>query len=130
MPQKRKRCSAPAAGTMTRPVAGASRTPEANPDVRVPEKTTREDGLCARGAQEVENADTEEPEKGDAENESEDGNSGVPLQTDDQPWEKNNTAKHDIRHVPGGTWLTKGHLGAYEEYLQEGTCERVRRDIP
>ncbi|KAJ1156185.1 hypothetical protein NDU88_008909 [Pleurodeles waltl] len=78
-----------------------------NPDVRVPEKTTREDGLCTCGAQEVKNADTEEPEKGDAENKSEDGNSGVPLQTDDQPWEKNNAAKRDIRHVPGGMWLTK-----------------------
>ncbi|KAJ1209858.1 hypothetical protein NDU88_005230 [Pleurodeles waltl] len=80
-----------------------------NPDVRVPEKTTRENGLCACGPQEVKDADTEEPEKGDTENKSEDRNSRVPLQTEDQPWEKNNAAKRDIRHVPGGAWLTKIH---------------------
>ncbi|KAJ1100353.1 hypothetical protein NDU88_005439 [Pleurodeles waltl] len=91
---------------------------QGNPDVRVPEKTTREDRLCARGAQEVKNADIEEPEKGDEENKSEDGNSGVPLQTDNQPWEKNNAAKRDIRHVPGGTWLTKSRSW-------DGVCSRL-----
>ncbi|KAJ1090181.1 hypothetical protein NDU88_003316 [Pleurodeles waltl] len=107
-PQKRKRCSTPAAGTMMRPVAGATWTPEANQGTRISGFLRRlQEKTDSARAQEVQDADTEEPEKGEVENKSEDGNSGVPLQTEDQPWEKNNAAKHDIRHAPGGMWLTK-----------------------
>ncbi|KAJ1177193.1 hypothetical protein NDU88_002455 [Pleurodeles waltl] len=59
-----------------------------NLDVRVPERTTKVDGLCARGAKERKDADTEEQGGEDAELESGTGNSVVPLKTDYQPWEK------------------------------------------
>ncbi|KAJ1150795.1 hypothetical protein NDU88_003584 [Pleurodeles waltl] len=100
-----------------------ARSQPGNPDIRVPKKTTIEDGLCAHGAQEVKNADTEEQEEGDAENKGEDGNSRVPLQTDDRPWEKNNAGKRDICHVPGGTWLKK-----VRSFIKDSFLKKVESD--
>ncbi|KAJ1215936.1 hypothetical protein NDU88_003542 [Pleurodeles waltl] len=78
-----------------------------NPDVRVPERSEIDDGLSARETEEEGNADNEEERGEDAEDGSRNGNSEVPLKIDGCPWAKKRAATRELRHVPGGTWLTK-----------------------
>ncbi|KAJ1200059.1 hypothetical protein NDU88_003887 [Pleurodeles waltl] len=48
-----------------------------NPDVRVPDSTEKDDGLCARRAEEGKNADNEEERSEEMEDGSRKGNSEV-----------------------------------------------------
>ncbi|KAJ1114112.1 hypothetical protein NDU88_002351 [Pleurodeles waltl] len=70
-------------------------------------RNEKDDGLCARRAKEEKNADNEEEEGEDAKDGSRNGNSVVPLKINAQPWEKKRAETRELRHVPGGMWLTK-----------------------
>ncbi|KAJ1188641.1 hypothetical protein NDU88_005400 [Pleurodeles waltl] len=80
-----------------------------NPDIRVPDRTEKEDGLRARGAEEEENAVGDE-RKGDEETKDlkSNGNSKDSLETNGQPRAGRRAEGRDLCHVPGGMWLTKG----------------------
>ncbi|KAJ1205416.1 hypothetical protein NDU88_000851 [Pleurodeles waltl] len=79
-----------------------------NPDIRVPRNTKREEGLSAREADEKEedewNADREPQETRE---ERRFGNTEDSPKTTDHPRERNEVEPPALRHVPGGTWLTK-----------------------
>ncbi|KAJ1176070.1 hypothetical protein NDU88_001353 [Pleurodeles waltl] len=98
-----------------------------NPDVRVPESTEKDDGLCAREAEEEKNADNEKERSEEAEDGSRNGNSEVPLKINGQPWTRKRAETRELRHVPGGTWLTKPEKKIFAS--QEGPGTRERRDI-
>ncbi|KAJ1151103.1 hypothetical protein NDU88_003890 [Pleurodeles waltl] len=78
-----------------------------NPDVQVPEHSEKDDGLGARGEEEEKNADNEEERNEETEDGSRNGNSEVPRKINGQPWAGKRAGTHELRHVPGGTWLTK-----------------------
>ncbi|KAJ1151825.1 hypothetical protein NDU88_004604 [Pleurodeles waltl] len=98
-----------------------------NPDVRVPERTTKEDGFCAHGAKEGKDTNSEDQEGEDAEHESGSGNIVVSLKIDDQPWENTRAATLDLRHIPGGTWLTKVR-SFIKIFSKKGECDGRRRE--
>ncbi|KAJ1165841.1 hypothetical protein NDU88_006258 [Pleurodeles waltl] len=97
---------------------GDAGTSLGNPDIRVPYRTKREDGLT-----EEENTDdeedtetTEEEEKEEATEDEErkanddarrNGNRVVPTEAADQRGTEGNGDIREDRHAPGGTWLTK-----------------------
>ncbi|KAJ1103839.1 hypothetical protein NDU88_001260 [Pleurodeles waltl] len=87
---------------------GDARNRLGNPDIRVPERKEKEDGLCAQGAEEEENAIGDE-KKGDEEtnNLKSNGNSKDTQETNSQPRAGRRAEGRDLRHIPGGTWLTK-----------------------
>ncbi|KAJ1207105.1 hypothetical protein NDU88_002497 [Pleurodeles waltl] len=76
-----------------------------NPDIRVPERTERNDGLGARREEGGQNADNEE--KQETEDGRRKGNNEVPSKITGQQWERKRVETRTLRHVPGGTWLTK-----------------------
>ncbi|KAJ1088365.1 hypothetical protein NDU88_001522 [Pleurodeles waltl] len=77
-----------------------------NLDIRVPERTERDDGLGMGGEEEGQNANDEE--RKETEDGRRNGNYEVPSKITDLPWEKKRVDTCALRHVPGGTWLTKG----------------------
>ncbi|KAJ1170056.1 hypothetical protein NDU88_001937 [Pleurodeles waltl] len=77
-----------------------------NPDIRVPERTEKEDGLCARRAKEEQNAYGDE-ENGGTKDRSNAENSEETLEENGQPRVRKGAEERKLRHVPGGTWLTK-----------------------
>ncbi|KAJ1106906.1 hypothetical protein NDU88_004304 [Pleurodeles waltl] len=79
-----------------------------NPDIRVPERTEKEDGLCVRGADEDKNADIDEKERDDeTKTRNRNGNREVTLETRGQLCAGRRAEGRKLRHIPGGTWLTK-----------------------
>ncbi|KAJ1138548.1 hypothetical protein NDU88_004929 [Pleurodeles waltl] len=82
-----------------------------NPDIRVPERVERENGLRARGAERQENADRGERRQGERpEDRGRRLNIGEILEAKDQGRieTKRRPEGRRLRHVPGGTWLNKG----------------------
>ncbi|KAJ1091994.1 hypothetical protein NDU88_005108 [Pleurodeles waltl] len=76
-----------------------------NPDIRVPDKTEREDGLRLRGEEDEQNA--ENAERRETDDSRRNGNSVVPAETIGQLGKEKNGDTRTFRHAPGGTWLTK-----------------------
>ncbi|KAJ1091967.1 hypothetical protein NDU88_005081 [Pleurodeles waltl] len=77
-----------------------------NPDIRVPESVEREDGLCAWGAKEKQDADGDKEEE-DANDRGNAENNEDTLEENSLPRAEKGAEGRKIRHVPGGTWLTK-----------------------
>ncbi|KAJ1183558.1 hypothetical protein NDU88_000376 [Pleurodeles waltl] len=99
-----------------------------NPDIRVPERTEKEDGLCARGAKEEPNADGDEGNENEGtKDRSNTENSKDTLEINGQPRAGRGAEEHELRHVPGWTWLTKG-IGnsSSEELCAECTVQFFR----
>ncbi|KAJ1126527.1 hypothetical protein NDU88_004934 [Pleurodeles waltl] len=106
---------------------GDAGTSLGNPDIRVPDRTKREDGLRLEVVEDAENAEKterkENEENTEEGNEDDDGrrngNSVVPSETTDQRVKERNSDTRAYRHAPGGTWLTKnifaGQEGAWEK---------------
>ncbi|KAJ1157208.1 hypothetical protein NDU88_009923 [Pleurodeles waltl] len=79
-----------------------------NPDIRVLERTEKEDGLYARGAEEEKNADGDKKKGGEETKDlRKNGNSKDTLETNGQPRAGRRAEGRKLRHVPGGTWLSK-----------------------
>ncbi|KAJ1154187.1 hypothetical protein NDU88_006941 [Pleurodeles waltl] len=91
---------------MTRPVPRATDTPLGNPDIRVPEKTEKEDRLGVTGKEGEQNANNEERQE--TEDERKKQSNEAPSEITREQWERKNGDTRALRHVPGGTWLTKG----------------------
>ncbi|KAJ1121132.1 hypothetical protein NDU88_009260 [Pleurodeles waltl] len=82
-----------------------------NPDIRVPERTEKDDGLCARGTEKDKNADRDEKERNEETKDgNRNGNNEVPLEINGQPCARRRAEGRELRHVPGGTWLTKSDI--------------------
>ncbi|KAJ1214073.1 hypothetical protein NDU88_001700 [Pleurodeles waltl] len=79
-----------------------------NPDIRVPKNTKREDGLGARRAgEEEEDEQTAGPRAaGDGRREENREQRGFPKNNQSSE-QKKEVEPRALRHVPGGTWLTK-----------------------
>ncbi|KAJ1201079.1 hypothetical protein NDU88_004895 [Pleurodeles waltl] len=97
---------------------GDTGTSLGNPDIQVPYRTKREDGLhLEEDAEDAEDAETtgrkenEEDTKDEERKEDDDGrrngNSVVPTEAADQRGTERNGDTRADRHAPGGTWLTK-----------------------
>ncbi|KAJ1185383.1 hypothetical protein NDU88_002176 [Pleurodeles waltl] len=85
-----------------------------NPDIRVPSRTKREDGLPLRDEEDAEKPgrkengkDTEDEERKEDDDGRRNGNSVVPTEAADQRGTERNGDTRMDRHAPGGTWLTK-----------------------
>ncbi|KAJ1151643.1 hypothetical protein NDU88_004423 [Pleurodeles waltl] len=79
-----------------------------NPDIWVPEGTEKDDGLCARGAEKDQNADRNEKERNEETKDgNRKGNKEVILKINGQPCAGRRAEGRELRHIPGGTWLTK-----------------------
>ncbi|KAJ1180095.1 hypothetical protein NDU88_005319 [Pleurodeles waltl] len=108
-----------------------------NPDIRDPESTEKDDELCKQGAEEGKNTDNEKERSKETEDGSRNGNSEVPLKIDGQPWARKRVETRELRHVPGGTWLTKvkshlskilvSHIG--DDWFLELDCDQ-RKETP
>ncbi|KAJ1216986.1 hypothetical protein NDU88_004584 [Pleurodeles waltl] len=118
---------------------GDAGTSLGNPDIRVPYRTKREDGIHlgeAEDAEDAENAETTERKENEENAEDEErkedddgrrnGNSVVPSEAADQRGTERNGDTRTDRHAPGGTWLTKVRLRARRNIFagQEGTWEK------
>ncbi|KAJ1217546.1 hypothetical protein NDU88_005140 [Pleurodeles waltl] len=82
-----------------------------NPDIRVPERVERENGLRAPGAERQENADRGERRRDERlEDRGRRLNTGEILEAKDQGRieTKRRPEGRGLRHVPVGTWLNKG----------------------
>ncbi|KAJ1153069.1 hypothetical protein NDU88_005836 [Pleurodeles waltl] len=77
-----------------------------NSDIRIPERTEKDDRLCAQRAKEEQNADGDE-ESGGTKDWSNGKNSEDTLGENGQPRAGEGAEERKLRHVPGGTWLTK-----------------------
>ncbi|KAJ1087374.1 hypothetical protein NDU88_000550 [Pleurodeles waltl] len=75
------------------------------PDIRVPEKTEREDELGDAAEEGGQNADNEERQE--TEDGRKKGSNEAPSSITGEQWERRNGDTRALRHVPGGTWLTK-----------------------
>ncbi|KAJ1119550.1 hypothetical protein NDU88_007735 [Pleurodeles waltl] len=85
-----------------------------NPDIRVPSRTKREDGLPLRNEEDAEKPgrkengkDTEDEERKEDDDSRRNGNSVVPTETADHRGTERNGDTRTDRHAPRGTWLTK-----------------------
>ncbi|KAJ1082213.1 hypothetical protein NDU88_002381 [Pleurodeles waltl] len=76
-----------------------------NPDIRVPERTERDNGLGVQREEEEQNADDEE--RKETEGGRRNGNNVVPLKITSQQREEKSVETRAFYHVPPGTWLTK-----------------------
>ncbi|KAJ1171377.1 hypothetical protein NDU88_003240 [Pleurodeles waltl] len=101
-----------------------------NPNIWVPERTEKDDGLRARRAVEGKNGDKDKEESEETGDRDRNGNNKVPLEIDGQPRAGKRAETRELRHVPGGTWLTmvrsflKGnfyHKGESDGRREEGT---------
>ncbi|KAJ1105502.1 hypothetical protein NDU88_002908 [Pleurodeles waltl] len=96
-----------------------------NPDIRVPDRTKREDGLHLRKVEDAEKAEkterkeTEENTENEERKEDDDGrrngNSVVPSDAADQRGTERNGDTRAYRHAPGGTWLTKDKVAQHPD---------------
>ncbi|KAJ1177558.1 hypothetical protein NDU88_002811 [Pleurodeles waltl] len=76
-----------------------------NPDIRVPDRTEREDGLRLQEEEDEQNA--ENAERKETEGGRRNGNSVVPSEITGQLGKEKNGDTRAFRHAPGGTWLMK-----------------------
>ncbi|KAJ1104376.1 hypothetical protein NDU88_001788 [Pleurodeles waltl] len=100
-----------------------------NPDIRFPRNTIREEGLSARKADEEEdderNADRVPQETRE---ERRFGNTEDSPPKNDHPWEKKEVEPPALRHVPGGTWLTKVQSFIKDNLFLKGKSNGRRRE--
>ncbi|KAJ1084565.1 hypothetical protein NDU88_004711 [Pleurodeles waltl] len=113
-----------------------------NPDIRVPSRTKREDGLPFRDEEDAEKPgrkengkDTEDEERREDDDSRRNGNSVVPTEAADQRGTERNGDTRTDRHAPGGTWLTKGPADflsrfpdpwvLYQSRFWDGVCSRL-----
>ncbi|KAJ1176372.1 hypothetical protein NDU88_001654 [Pleurodeles waltl] len=97
----------------------------ANPDIRVPDAVTIEDGLCARRVvEEEEDAETAEKSQrggfGKTEETSNKREAPHPS-TKDRIETKEEIEERELRHVPGGTWLNQ-----VRTFLKDSFCLKGR----
>ncbi|KAJ1166719.1 hypothetical protein NDU88_007116 [Pleurodeles waltl] len=76
-----------------------------NPELRVPDRTEREDGLRLREEEDEQNA--ENVERRETDDGGRNGNSVVPSELTGQLGKEKNSDTRAFRHAPGGTWITK-----------------------
>ncbi|KAJ1137312.1 hypothetical protein NDU88_003724 [Pleurodeles waltl] len=92
-----------------------------NPDIRVPEKTEREDGLGVAGEEGEQNANNDERQETEDERNSQ--SNEAPSKITGEQRERKNSDTRALRHVPGGTWLTKNvnkaNIGKQEHNSKE-----------
>ncbi|KAJ1200024.1 hypothetical protein NDU88_003853 [Pleurodeles waltl] len=115
---------------------GDAGTSLGNPDIRVPDRTKREDGLLLEEVEDAENAEKTERKENEENTENEEGkedddgrrngNSVVPSETTGQRGKERNGDTHAYRHAPGGTWLTKEDLSSESEV--DEVSEELRPD--
>ncbi|KAJ1216772.1 hypothetical protein NDU88_004371 [Pleurodeles waltl] len=88
-----------------------------NPDIRVPDRTKREEGLSVQEKEQGENAEdgdrkeqgenAEDGDRKEKEDDSRNGNNGIPSKVTGQQREAKSVDPCAVLHAPGGTWLTK-----------------------
>ncbi|KAJ1137310.1 hypothetical protein NDU88_003722 [Pleurodeles waltl] len=94
-----------------------------NPGIRVPEKTEREDRLGVAGEEGEQNANNDERQE--TEDERKTQSNEAPSKITGEQQERKNGDMRALRHVPGGAWLTKGHLRRSREDLGKEREETV-----
>ncbi|KAJ1090758.1 hypothetical protein NDU88_003887 [Pleurodeles waltl] len=105
-----------------------------NPDIRVPESIDREDGLCEWRAKEKQDAEGDEEEERTNDRGNTENNEDI-LEENGLPKAGKGAEGHKLRHVPGGTWLTKGPAdylsrfpdpsALYQSRSWDGVCSRL-----
>ncbi|KAJ1144819.1 hypothetical protein NDU88_011113 [Pleurodeles waltl] len=92
-----------------------------NPDIRVPESIEKEDGLRAGREKQGGNADGDEPRGNErAKDHRRNQNSRDNPEASNQARTERRAEGRELRHIPGGTWLTKDIIlrGLIKEELQ------------
>ncbi|KAJ1137311.1 hypothetical protein NDU88_003723 [Pleurodeles waltl] len=84
-----------------------------------PEKTEREERLGVAGEEGEQNANNDERQE--TEDERKTQSNEAPSKITGEQRERKNGDKRALRHVPGGTWLTKGPDG--REAFREGRID-------
>ncbi|KAJ1183899.1 hypothetical protein NDU88_000709 [Pleurodeles waltl] len=98
-----------------------------NPDIRVPERPEKDDGLHKRGTKGDRNAERDEEERNEeTEDAKRNGDSEAILEFNDQPCAGKRAERRKLRHVPQGTWLTQVRSFLKDKFYYKGESDGRR----